>query len=314
MHIKDIDLNLLRLFDAVYRTRNVSRAAELMDITQPAASQGLTRLRLLIKDPLFVRAAGGVQPTPKADRLADAVRSALSTLEQALNESAQFEPLQSRKFFRVHMSDIGEGRFLPELMVALRRLAPGVRLESSPLVRSDIAQALDNGRIDFAFGFLPMVKDTQCVQLLQDSYIVLLRTGHPFLTRRHHARTGKALLDDLHQLEFMAVREHTNTLRILQMLKLEDRLRLTTEHFMVVPAIVKSTDLAVVMPLNIAEIFAADGSYAILKPDFPLRDFAVSLHWSRRFEADPANRWMRQTIVRLFSESADPADQSLTLN
>ena len=72
MHINDIDLNLLRLFDAVYRTRNVSRAAELLDLTQPAASQGLTRLRALIHDPLFMRAAGGVQPTPKAERLADA--------------------------------------------------------------------------------------------------------------------------------------------------------------------------------------------------------------------------------------------------
>jgi DNA-binding transcriptional LysR family regulator len=299
MHIKDIDLNLLRLFDAVYRTRNVSRAAELMDLTQPAASQGLTRLRLLLKDPLFVRAGGGVQPTPRADRLADAVRSALGTLEQALNESALFEPLQSRKVFRIHMSDIGESRFLPDLMVALRRLAPGVRLETSPLVSSDIAQALDSGRIDFAVGFLPPVKDTQRVQLLKDRYIVLLREGHPFSRRR---RSGQALLEALRQLEFVAVRTHSDTLRILQLLQLEDRLRLTTEHFMVLPAIVRATDLAVVMPRNIAQIFAAAGGYAIIEPPFPLRDFTVSLHWSKRFEADPGNRWLRQTIVDLFAE------------
>lgn len=299
MHIKDVDLNLLRLFDAIYRTRNVSRAADLMDLTQPAASQGLTRLRLLIKDPLFVRAAGGVQPTPKADRLADAVRSALAMLEQALNESALFEPLQSRKVFRIHMSDIGEGRFLPDLMVALRRLAPGVRLETLPLVRSDIAAGLDSGRIDFAFGFLPTVKDTQREQLLKDRYIVLLREGHPFTHRR---RSGQALLDALRQLEFVAVRSHSDTLRILEMMQLEDRLRLTTEHFMVLPSIVKATDLAVVMPRNIAQIFAADSGYSIIEPPFPLREFTVSLHWSKRFEADPANRWMRQTIVDLFAE------------
>ena len=299
MHIKDIDLNLLRLFDAIYRTRNVSRAAELMDLTQPAASQGLTRLRLLIKDPLFVRAGGGVQPTPKADRLADAVRSALATLEQALNESALFEPLQSRKVFRIHMSDIGEARFLPELMVALRRLAPGVRLETSPLPSRDIAPALDNGRIDFAFGFLPTVKDTQRVQLLKDRYIVLLREGHPLVKRR---RTRPALLAVLRQLELVAVRTHSDTLRILELLQLEDRLRLTTEHFMVLPSIVKATDLAVVMPRNIAQIFAANGGYAIIEPPFPLRDFTVSLHWSKRFEADPGNRWLRGVIEELFRE------------
>ena len=299
MHIKDIDLNLLRLFDAVYRTRNVSRAAELMDLTQPAASQGLTRLRLLIKDPLFVRAGGGVQPTPKADRLADAVRSALATLEQALNESALFEPLQSRKVFRIHMSDIGEARFLPELMVALRRLAPGVRIETSPLPGSGIAAALDSGRIDFAFGFLPTVKDTQRVQLLKDRYIVLLREGHPLVKKR---RSGQALLALLRQLELVAVRTHSDTLRILELLQLEDRLRLTTEHFMVLPSIVKATDLAVVMPRNIAKIFSADGGYAIIEPPFPLRDFTVSLHWSKRFEADPGNRWLRGVIEDLFRE------------
>jgi DNA-binding transcriptional LysR family regulator len=301
MHIKDIDLNLLRLFDAVYRTRNVSRAAELMDLTQPAASQGLTRLRLLIKDPLFVRAGGGVQPTPKADRLADMVRSALAMLEQALNESALFEPPQSRKVFRIHMSDIGEGRFLPDLMLALRNLAPGVRIETSPFASGDISHALDSGRIDFAFGFLPTVKDTQRVQLVKDRYVVLLREGHPFSRKRC---SGQALLDALHQLEFVAVRTHSDTLRILQMLQLEDRLRLTTEHFMVLPSIVRATDLAVVMPRNIARIFAADHSYAIIEPPFPLRDFTVSLHWSKRFESDSGNRWMRSVIEGLFHEPA----------
>lgn len=297
MNINAIDLNLLRLFDAVYRSRNVSRAAEMLEMTQPAASHGLTRLRLLIKDPLFVRAAGGVQPTPRADRLAQAVRDALGTLEEALNESAEFDPLRSRRTFRIHMSDIGEGRFLPELMVMLREQAPGVRLETLPLPRAEITQALDSGQIAFAFGFLPSVKETQRMQLLKDRYIVLLRQDHPFTRRR---RSGKALLEALGQLEFVAVRTHADTLRILQLLNLEDRLRLTTEHFMVLPAIVKATDLAVVMPRNIAQGFAEEGGYTIVEPPFPLRDFAVSLHWSKRFESDPGNRWLRETIAGMY--------------
>jgi len=304
MHIKDIDLNLLRVFDAVYRARNVSRAAEMLDLTQPAVSQGLTRLRLLIKDPLFMRAPGGVQPSPKADRLAPAVRTALGTLEQALNESVQFDPVQSNKTFRIHMSDIGEGRFLPELMAHLRRCAPGVRIETLPLPTTDIADALDSGQIDFAFGFLPSVKDTQRVQLLKDRYIVLLREGHPFAAEvRRRRRGGQALLASLQQLEFVAGRTHSDTLRILQLLKLEDRVRLTTEHFMVLPAIVGATDLAVVMPRNIAQGFAEGGGYTLIEPPFPLRDFIVSLHWSRRFETDPGNRWLRQELVGLFSRT-----------
>jgi len=297
MQINRVDLNLLRLFDAVYRARSVSRAAEQLELTQPAASQGLTRLRALIRDPLFVRASGGVRPTPKAERLAQPVRQALITLEQALGESAGFDPTQSDRTFRIHMSDIGEGRFLPELMVALRREAPGVRIETMPLPRAEIGDALDAGRIDLAFGFLPMVKDTRRTQLLKDRYVVLLRRAHAFARTR---LTGKALLKQLRSLEFVAVRTHADTLRILELLQLQDRLRLTTEHFTVLPSIVKDTDLAALVPRNIALGFGP--GYAIVEPEFPLRNFTVSLHWSQRFENDPGNRWLRELVERLFRE------------
>ena len=299
MHMENLDLNLLRLFDAVYRRRSVGRAAEALGITQPAASHGLTRLRLALGDALFTRAPGGVAPTPRAERLAAAVQSALATLGEALAEPERFDPATSRKTFRIHMSDIGEGRFLPPLMQRLRETAPGVRLETLPLRPPEIAAALDEGRIDFAFGFLPKVKDTRRQLLLNDRYIVLLRAGHPFARRPPR---GRALLDALHTLDYVAVRTHADTLRILQLMRLEDRVRLVTEHFMVLPAIVRETDLAVIMPRNIARNFGEGAGFAIVQPDFPLRDFGVSLHWSRRFEDDAANRWLRQTIVALFGE------------
>jgi DNA-binding transcriptional LysR family regulator len=285
----------------VYRLRSVSRAADRLGLTQPAASQGLTRLRALVHDPLFMRAPGGVRPTPRADRLAPAVASALSTLQAALGEAAQFDPAQSRRSFRLHMSDIGEGRFLPELMVALREQAPGVRLETLPLPREGIADALEAGRIDFAVGFLPMVKETRQTELLRDRYVVLLRGGHPFLRKR---RTGAQLLQALRELEFVNVRTHGDTLRLLRELQVEDRLRLTTEHFTVLPAIVRATDLAVVMPLSIARGFGAPGDYATVEPPVAGREFAVALHWSRRFEADPGSAWLRSLIVGLFRSPA----------
>src|SRR5690606_23100501 len=143
-------------------------------ITQPAASQGLTRLRLLLGDALFARGAGGMLPTPKAQRLAAPVRAALSLLEQALAEAESFDPLSSRKVFRCHMRDIGEARFLPELMVALHARAPGVRVECQVLPHAQITEALDTGTIDFAFGFLPSVKDVRSAHLLDGRYVVLL--------------------------------------------------------------------------------------------------------------------------------------------
>ena len=188
MHIKDLDLNLLRLFNEVYRAGSVSRAAERLGLTQPAVSQGLTRLRLLIKDPLFVRAPGGVKPTPKAVALAEAVQGALATLAHALSESSGFEPASSRRLFRLHMSDIGESRFLPDHMGRLQHEAPGVRVATRPVPHGGLTDALDSGVIDFAFGFLPQVSDTRHAELLHDRYVVLLRSGHPMHARLQRLR------------------------------------------------------------------------------------------------------------------------------
>lgn len=311
MHINDLDLNLLRLFDAVYRTRNVSRAAELLELSQPAASQGLTRLRLALKDALFVRTAGGVRPTPQADRLAPAVQSALGTLEQALAEAERFDPRRSTMTLRLHLSDIGEARFLPALLGALHRQAPGIRVSSQPLPHGEIALALDSGTLDLAIGFLPSVRETQTAPLLADRYVVLVRAGHPAFARR---RRRSVPLDLLRRLDYVAVRSHSETLRILQLLQLEDRIRLTASHFLALPAVVRHTDLGVVMPLEIAEGFAAGGGYRVVEPELPLRDFTVSLHWSRRYEHDPAQRWMRALIARLFAggtQAKGPASPAL---
>jgi DNA-binding transcriptional LysR family regulator len=297
MNIDHLDLNLLRLFDAVYRTRSVSRAADMLGISQPAASNALTRLRLLVKDPLFARAHGGVRPTPTADHLAVAVSSALALIAEALGESTRFDPAKSTRLFRLHMSDIGEAQFLPSLMPALHLQAPGVRLECQALPHARIAAMLDSAEIDFAFGFLPSVSDTERAPIIVDRYVVMLREGHPAASK---TRSKSAQLSDLKKLDYVAVRSHSETLRILELLHLEQRIRLSASHFLALPRIVRDTDLAVVMPGHIARAFAAGGGYAVIEPRLPLRDFTVSLHWSKRREMEPAQRWMRKLIRGLF--------------
>jgi len=297
MHINDLDLNLLRLFDAVYRSRNVSRAAQLLEMSQPAASQGLTRLRLALKDALFVRTAGGVRPTPRADRLAQAVQSAIATLEDALAEAERFDPASSTTTLRLHLSDIGEARFLPALIGALQQAAPGMHVSSRPLPHDEIAAALDSATIDLAIGFLPSVRGTRTAALLRDRYVLLVREGHPAFVRGRTRAAGVALL---RRLDYVAVRSHSETLRLLQLLGLDGRIRVTASHFLALPSVVRSTDLAVLIPHEIAAGFAASGGLLIVEPALPQRDFTVALHWSRRFEHDPAQRWVRGLIVELF--------------
>jgi DNA-binding transcriptional LysR family regulator len=293
MQFESLDLNLLRVFAAVHASGSVSRAAEALGQSQPAVSHALSRLRLRLKDPLFVRVAGGVAPTPKADALAHAVRQALDTMQRALQESDVFDPAHSSRVFHLHMSDIGEGVFLPGLMQVVRAAGPGLHVEAWQLEHDRIADALDQGRIDLAFGYLPSVTETQHEDLFDERYVVLIRDAHPLAA----ARASRATMA---RLDYIVVRSHAETGRILQRLGLADRVRLVIPHFMVIPSIVGSTDLAVILPLQTAQLFSRDGSFRVLRPDLGTPDFAVSLHWSRRFEHDGASRWLRQAAIRLF--------------
>jgi DNA-binding transcriptional LysR family regulator len=211
---------------------------------------------------------------------------------------------------RVHLSDIGEARFLPELMQTLQRHAPGMRLEAMPLLHDKIGPALDNGQLDLAIGFLPEVNDTLHQPLLSDRYVVLMRQGHPVAARWQQLQKARTAPDAaqalLAELEFAAVRTHSDTLRILELMHWQHRLRLTVSHFLSLPGIVRGSDLAVLMPRNFAQGFAEAGALALIEPDLPLRDFTVSMHWSQRFDKDPCLQWLRGTVSHLFSITDNP--------
>jgi DNA-binding transcriptional LysR family regulator len=231
---------------------------------------------------------------------------ALATIEEALNASQVFDPQRSKRVLRVHLSDIGEARFLPELVLVLQRMAPGMRLEARPVPHDQIGAALDNGQLDLAIGFLPEVSDTLHQPLLSDRYVVLMRQGHPVAKRWGQLQKKAGAFPDathalLAELEFAAVRTHADTLRILELMHWQHRLRLTVSHFLSLPGIVRSSDLAVLMPRNFAQGFAQAGELAIIEPDLPLRDFTVSMHWSARFDKDPCLQWLRAATAQLFS-------------
>jgi DNA-binding transcriptional LysR family regulator len=121
----------------------------------------------------------------------------------------------------------------------------------------------------------------------------VVRRGHPLAAC---AQDPQAVAEALAALDFVAVRTHADTTRVLRLLQLEAQLRLTVEHFTALPSIVLSTDLAAVMPHAIHDLFPPD-RFAVVDPRFPLEAFTVSLHWSRRFADEPANRWFRQLMA-----------------
>jgi len=148
MNLNKVDLNLFIVFDAIYTEANLTRAGQIVGITQPAVSNALARLRETFNDPLFVRTAQGMVPTPMAQNIIGPVRNALQLLRVSVQESRTFDAKQANKTYRISMTDLSEQILLPPLFQRLRRLAPAVQIESFQAKRRETTKELAAGRLD----------------------------------------------------------------------------------------------------------------------------------------------------------------------
>lgn len=298
MNIDEIDLNLLRVFDAVLRERGVTAAAARLGLTQPGVSNALARLRAVFRDPLFVRGPAGMEPTPFARELAEPVRQSLALLESALALGSGFDPATSTRAFRFYMSDLGQVEFLPPLVERLHIVAPSVRLEAVALDLEDIGTALAAGSLDLAVGFLPgLVAPVRRRALFRDAYVCLMRAGHPAAGAR---LTRRAFLDASHAL--VSYRGgHRVIEEALERAGLARRIALRVAHFTVVPMVLERSDLILTLPARVARVYQQSGKFVALVPPVAIPAADVALHWHERFDGDPGNRWLRDLMVELFA-------------
>ena len=180
MKLHEFDLNMLLVFDRLAQEGRVSRVAESLGLSQPAVSNALRRLRDALGDELFVRTPAGMAPTPYAQQLAAPVAAALQGLQGALHVQASFDPARSERCFNLAMTDVGEIYFLPVLMDALAREAPGITLRCLPVADTTLRGQMAAGRVDLALGSLPQLQGGFFQQaLFRQRYVALMRAGHP---------------------------------------------------------------------------------------------------------------------------------------
>jgi len=299
MNVRDVDLNLLRVFDAVLHEKGVTPAAARLGLTQPAVSNALARLRKVFGDPLFVRTPRGVDATPFARELAEPLPQALALLESALAHGPGFDPATSTRAFRFYMSDLGQIEFLPPLVERVQRTAPGVRLEAVALEVEDIADALAAGALDLAIGFLPgLGPPLRRRPLFRDPYVCLMRADHPAVGK---TLTKKKFLEASHAL--VSYRGgHRVIEEALERAGLARRIALRVPHFTVVPMVLERTDLMLTLPLRVARVYEKRGNFKSLPPPVPIPPAEVAVHWHERFESDPGNRWLRDLMIELYSD------------
>jgi len=297
VNVQDLDLNLLRVFDAVLHDRTVTAAAVRLRLTQPAVSNALGRLRQLLGDPLFVRTASGMEATPFARGVADPVRQALALIENALAHGPGFEPATAARAFRFYMSDLGQVEFLPPLVERVQRLAPGVRLEAVAVDIEDIGDALASGALDIVVGFLPGLGPPIARRaLFRDPYVCLMRADHPI-----ERLTRKKFLEASHALVTYRAGGHRVIEEALERAGVARRIALRVPHFTVMPMVLERTDLILTLPARVARVYERRGRFKSLPPPVPIPAAEVAVHWHERFDGDPGNRWLRQQVVELFS-------------
>jgi DNA-binding transcriptional LysR family regulator len=300
MDIRDVDLNLLVVFDALLRTRSVTRAAAELGMSQPATSFALNRLRQTLGDPLFVRTARGIHPTPHAEHLAAPLTEILDSIRGRLLQQPTFAPENSERTITLNMPDIGELVFLPSILKRLAQIAPKISIQTVNLPDAEIEPALRSGAVDLALGFFPQLQSAALYQqrLFTHSFVCVVRRDHPRIgdrmTRRQFIESEHAVVAGGHADETLEAE--------LRDQGLVRRVVLRVEHFLALPTILSETDLIFTVPYAIGARLAKLADIKLVPPPFKAKPRVVKQHWHSRFHNDAANRWLRGIVADLFLE------------
>ncbi|WP_374673784.1 LysR family transcriptional regulator [Ideonella sp.] len=296
-----LDIDWLRVFLAIHHSGSVTRAAEQLGLSQATASIMLGKLRRHFADPLFVRSAHGMVPTPHALSLHAGIAAAVQQLDTLAGTAARrFDPLTAERAFRVAMTDISEIVILPALVNRLQRLAPGVRIEAERIA-ADSARRLESGELDLAVGFMPQLEAGFYQQtLFEQDFVCLAARSHPRVQGR---LTRRGFLAEGHLVVTTSGTGHAIVDKVLARQGWPRRVVLQVPGFLGVARLVATTELLVVVPRRLGEALARQERVQVLAPPLALPPFAVKQHWHERVHADVANGWLRRTLAAAMAAS-----------
>ena len=289
MNLREIDLNLLPVFEAIYVSRSLTRASAELHITPPAVSNALNRLRAHFGEPLFVRAGRGVKPTPAADALSSSVRDALEGLRRGLEPRSAFVAKTSTRVFNIAVRDAGVLLVAAAVAQRVLREAPLVRLHYSQLERPRIGGELASGRLDLAIDTPELSSaDLEQERIREEPFVLVMRKGHP-------SARGKLTLERFLSLQSIAVTSRRSGRSNLEEAVRRVGQRLTPvmrfPHLMPALDVVRATDCVLVAPASLVP-----SQFVSRELPFAMQPLSLSQYW-RSSADDPGLRWLR-TIIR----------------
>jgi DNA-binding transcriptional LysR family regulator len=295
MHISNIDLNLFVVFDAIYAEGSISRASQRLNLTQPAVSHALARLRRMFDDPLFVRQNHSMLPTPLARQIIGMTRQSLSGLETTLNQVNRFDPATTAKKFTIGLRSNLEASILAHLMTGISGDAPAIQIAAIHVERSGLERELSAGTLDAAVdGLLPVSDNIRCQRVLTERLVVIARRDHPAIGSDLDAETYL-------RLEHISVSARRSGPAFedfeMQRLGIERRIRMRCQNHATACRVVSRSDL--ILTLSEYAAFALNDPYRnkVLACPIQIRSYDNYLYWHINAENDPANSWLRAQIL-----------------
>jgi len=299
LHYRRYDLNLLVILNAILEEGSITRASETLNLTQPAVSHALARLRDVFKDPLFVRRGPTMVPTPLARQMAERIRGALDSLA-SLTEEAEFDPARERRVFRLALRDVFESAVLPPLMAQIEREGSPVEIHSVRTDRDDLEAELKRGAIDLAVD-VPMSVGEEIMRqhVQQDPLVVVARPGHPAVEDGRMALP--AYLGAEHIL--VSTRRKGPGLADYELNRqgMHRRIKLRCQHYFAAWRVVSETDLLLTMPGHYAQVLSLAIPNQRLAFPLAIAPLDAVMYWHASLGEDPATRWLRQRMVEVLS-------------
>jgi DNA-binding transcriptional LysR family regulator len=296
MDIRDLDLNLLLVLDALMDEGTLTRTAQRLRLSQPTVSAALTKLRTALGDELFVRANGVMQPTARSLALRPAVASVLKTIRLDILSMAAFDPAQETGAFTLSLSEIGELEFLPRLLDRLGREAARASLKCVVQRPADLELAMDLGEVDLAIGYFPDLVSSVFKQQM------LFRHPSACLVRKSHPTIGPEMtLDTYLAARHIAIAPEGRTQEVVELgLAAQGLTRcvaVQVGHFVSAPFLVAQSDLVVTLPRPVAVVFAQICDLMIVEPPFAIPLIEVKQLWHKRFDGHPRSKWLRRIVA-----------------
>jgi DNA-binding transcriptional LysR family regulator len=297
MNWRMLDLNLLVVFDAVARERNATRAATKLNMTQPAISHALARLRNSLRDELFVRTPDGMEPTPYAERLVGPVRAALENLRTALDVAAPFDPETAERGFTLAMDNRAAVVLAAPLAAAIGAQAPGVHLDLRPSGTLNLPECLDRGELDLALGGLAAPAERfSDLRLFENGFAAVVRRGHPASI---DGTISLQALGDFPHLILSSTGEETDFVDAeLARHKLVRRVTLRVP-LLAAAATLAQSEMVAILSERTARAFAGSAPLEVLALPFTSPRQVTAMLWHRRVDNVPGHQWLRTAILRV---------------